>query len=243
MRGWPLPKLLPMVPPSFADNDGTMKPEPPCEAFHDLLRGMAALSGNRIVADIARLYGKGAPPDLSIACNHKQIASKQWLVEALAEHYPKPAGPIWVLGAWYGVLGAMLLDDPRLAIDQVVSLDVDPSCAEVAKTLNHRHVGSGRFRAVTADMMTMDFGAQSPAPGLVVNTSCEHLADVPGWVATLPAGLPLVLQSNDYYREPDHRSCVPSLDAFREQAGLAEIWFAGARPTKNYTRFMLIGRR
>ena len=63
MRGWPLPKLLPMVPPSFADNDGTMTPEPPCEAFHDLLRGMAALSGNRIVADIARLYGKGAPPD------------------------------------------------------------------------------------------------------------------------------------------------------------------------------------
>ena len=232
-----------MVPPSFADNDGTMTPEPPCEAFHDLLRGMAALSGNRIVADIARLYGKGAPPDLSIACNHKQIASKQWLVEALAEHCPKPAGPVWVLGAWYGVLGAMLLDDPRLAIDQVVSLDVDPSCAEVAKTLNHRHVGSGRFRAVTADMMAMDFGAQSPAPGLVINTSCEHLGDVPGWVATLPAGLPLVLQSNDYYREPDHRSCVPSLDAFREQAGLAEIWFAGARPTKNYTRFMLIGRR
>ena len=38
-----------------------MTPEPPVEAFHDLLRGMAALSGNRIVADVARLYGKGAP--------------------------------------------------------------------------------------------------------------------------------------------------------------------------------------
>ena len=77
----------------------------------------------------------------------------------------------------------------------------------------------------------------------MINTSCEHLDDVPGWIATLPAGLPLVLQSNDYFREPDHRSCVPSLDAFREQAGLGEIVFAGARPAKNYTRFMLIGRR
>jgi hypothetical protein len=92
-------------------------------------------------------------------------------------------------------------------------------------------------------MMAVDFATQSPAPGLVINTSCEHLADVPGWLATLPKGLPLVLQSNDYVREPDHRSCVPSLDAFREQAGLSEVWFAGARPAKNYTRFMLIGRR
>ena len=220
-----------------------MTPEPPQEAFHDLLRGMAALSGHRIVADIARLYGKGAPPDLSIACNHKQIASKQWLVEALVETYPKPEGPVWVLGAWYGVLGALLLDDERLAIPEIVSLDIDPTCAPVADILNHRHVAAGRFRAVTADMTAVDFAAQSPAPGLVINTSCEHLDDVPGWIATLPKRVPLVLQSNDYFREPDHRSCVPSLDAFREQAGLSEVWFAGARPAKNYTRFMLIGRR
>jgi hypothetical protein len=92
-------------------------------------------------------------------------------------------------------------------------------------------------------MMALDFGAETPAPGLVVNTSCEHLDDVPGWLATLPRGLPLLLQSNDYVREPDHRSCVPSLEAFRDQAGLSETFFAGALPTKNYTRFMLIGRR
>ncbi|CAH1668583.1 Class I SAM-dependent methyltransferase [Hyphomicrobiales bacterium] len=232
-----------MVRRPFDHSDGIMKPEPPCEAFHDLLRGMAALSGNRIVADVARLYGKGAPPDLSIACNHKQIASKQWLVEALSEACPKPDGPVWVLGAWYGVLGALLLDDERLSIGQVISLDIDPSCAPIAEILNHRHVASGRFRALTADMTALDFAAQAPRPGLVINTSCEHLADVPGWVATLPAGLPVLLQSNDYFREPDHCSCVASLDAFREQAGLGEVWFAGARPTKNYTRFMLIGRR
>ena len=220
-----------------------MTPEPPQEAFHDLLRGMAALSGHRIVADIARLYGKGAPPDLSIACNHKQIASKQWLVEALVETYPKPEGPVWVLGAWYGVLGALLLDDERLAIPEIISLDIDPTCAPVADILNHRHVAAGRFRAVTADMMAVDFAAQSPAPGLVINTSCEHLDDVPGWLSSLPPGLPVLLQSNDYVRELDHRSCVPSLEAFQAQAGLGETWFAGALPTKNYTRFMLIGRR
>jgi hypothetical protein len=216
----------------------------PADALYDILRGVAALTGDAIVADLARLVGKGAPADLSIAFNHKQIASKRWLVESVAEVLPKPDGPVWVLGAWHGVLGAMLLADERLAIPRVVSLDIDPGCAPIAEILNHRHVASGRFRAVTADMMRLDFEqAEGGRPGLVINTSCEHLDDVPGWIAGLPAGLPLLLQSNDYVREPDHRSCVPSLDAFKAQAGLSELWFAGALPTKNYTRFMLIGRK
>ncbi|MGE7468423.1 class I SAM-dependent methyltransferase [Bosea sp. NPDC003192] len=214
------------------------------EALHDILRGVAALTDNAIVADLARLVGNGVRADISIAFNPKQIASKRWLVEMLAEVLPKPDGPVWVLGAWHGVLGAMLLADERLVVPQLVSLDIDPDCAPIAEILNHRHVATGRFRALTADMMSLDFeGAEGRRPGLVINTSCEHLDDVPGWIASLPAGLPLLLQSNDYFREPDHRSCVPSLDAFKAQAGLSDLWFAGALPTKNYTRFMLIGRR
>jgi hypothetical protein len=216
----------------------------PADALYDILRGVAALTGDAIVADLARLIGKGAPADLSIAFNHKQIASKRWLIETVAEVLPKPGGPVWVLGAWHGVLGAMLLADERLAIARVVSLDIDPGCAPIAEILNYRHVATGRFRALTADMMSLDFDrVEGGRPGLVINTSCEHLDDVPGWIASLPAGLPLLLQSNDYFREPDHRSCVPSLEAFKAQAGLSEVWFAGALPSKNYTRFMLIGRR
>ncbi|HEV2510618.1 class I SAM-dependent methyltransferase [Bosea sp. (in: a-proteobacteria)] len=214
------------------------------EALHDILRGVAALTDDAIVADLARLVGKGVRADISIAFNPKQIASKRWLVETLAQVLPKPGGPVWVLGAWHGVLGAMLLADERLAIPQLVSLDIDPDCAPIAEILNHRHVAAGCFRAQTADMMELDFErGEGGWPGLVINTSCEHLDDVPGWISSLPAGLPLLLQSNDYFREPDHRSCVPSLDAFKAQAGLSELWFAGALPSKNYTRFMLIGRR
>lgn len=214
------------------------------EALHDILRGVAALTDDAVVGDLARLVGKGVRADISVAFNPKQIASKRWLIDVLAEILPRPDGPVWVLGAWHGVLGAMLLADARLSIPQVVSLDIDPDCAPVAETLNHRHVAAGRFRAVTADMMALDFARlDGGRPGLVINTSCEHLADVPGWLAGLPAGLPLLLQSNDYVREPDHRSCVPTLAAFEAQAGFSELWFAGALPTRNYTRFMLIGRR
>ncbi|HEV7257993.1 MAG TPA: class I SAM-dependent methyltransferase [Bosea sp. (in: a-proteobacteria)] len=220
-----------------------MTRDTPPDAFYDILRGVAALTGNGVVADLARLVADEMPPDLWVAFNHKQIGSKRWLIDALAEAMPRLDGPVWVLGAWYGVLGAMLLADERLAIPAVVSVDLDPGCAPVAERLNRRHLAAGRFRTLTADMMTLDFSGQEPAPGLVINTSCEHLDDVPGWLATLPPGLPLLLQSNDYVREPDHRSCVASLEAFQAQAGLSETLFAGARPTKNYTRFMLIGRR
>lgn len=215
----------------------------PPDAFYDILRGVAALTGNPIVGDLARLVADDMPPELWIAFNHKQIGSKRWLVDALAQVLPRPEGPVWVLGAWYGVLGAMLLGDERLAIGEVVSLDLDPACAPVAERLNRRHRADGRFRALTGDMMALDFALERPAPGLVINTSCEHLADVPGWLAGLPAGLPVLLQSNDYVREPDHRSCVTSLAGFKAQAGLSEIWFEGELPTRNYTRFMLIGRR
>lgn len=215
---------------------------PPPDAFYDILRGVAALTGNRVVADLARLVGNEMPPDLWVAFNHKQIASKRWLVDVLAEVMPRPQGPVWVLGAWYGVLGAMLLDDERLGLSEVVNLDIDPGCAPVAERLNRRHVADGRFRAITADMRGLDFANQPVTPGLVVNTSCEHLGDVRGWLASLPPGLPLLLQSNDYFREPDHCSCVACLETFKEQAGLSELIYAGALPQKNYTRFMLIGR-
>lgn len=216
----------------------------PPDAHYDILRGVAALTQNRIVADLAPLVVDGEmPDDLWVAFNHKQIGSKRWLIDALAEALPAPAGPVWVLGAWYGVLGAMILDDTRLTISGVISLDRDPGCAAVAEKLNRRHVANERFKAVTADMMTLDFAAMEPAPGLVINTSCEHLADVPGWLGSLPTGMPVLLQSNDYVREPDHRSCVPSLQAFLDQAQLSEVVFSGALPIRNYTRFMLIGRR
>jgi hypothetical protein len=220
-----------------------MTTAPPPDAFYDILRGVAALTGNRVVADLARLVGNEMPPDLWVAFNHKQIASKRWLVDALAEVMPRPQGPVWVLGAWYGVLGAMLLDDERLGLSEIVSLDIDPGCAPVAERLNRRHVAEGRFRTITADMRGLDFANQPVMPGLVVNTSCEHLDDVSGWLDSLPLGLPLLLQSNNYFREPDHCSCVACLETFKAQAGLSELIYAGALPQKNYTRFMLIGRR
>ena len=72
-------------------------------------------------------------------------------------------------------------------------------------------------------MYELDY--RSGAPDLVVNTSCEHIADVRGWLDLLPAGTRVLLQSNDYFAEPTHINCVASLEEFAGLAGLGDVRF------------------
>ncbi len=213
------------------------------EDCYDILRGLALLTGRRIVEDLAHCLESAPLGDLAIAFNHKQIGSKLFLRDRLFDIYGGAYDRIVIVGGWYGVLAALLFDDARFVPAMITSLDIEPHCADVANRLNQRFTAAGRFAALTQDMNRFDYSAFAGPGQLVINTSCEHLADVPGWLALLPPGTRVVLQSNDYRREPDHRSCVDDLPAFESQAGLQEVLYTGIYPTKNYNRFMLIGRR
>ena len=76
---------------------------------------------------------------------------------------------------------------------------------------------------------------------LVINTSCEHLAQFERWYARIPAGQRLAMQSNDYFAVAEHVNCVPDLATFRVQAPLATVQFAGQKQMRRYVRFMQIG--
>lgn len=207
----------------------------------DILRGIAAFTQNDVVANLAATVARYPRPDLAVAFNQKQIASKAWLRDSLFDTLGGAYERIWVLGGWYGVLSALLFDDPRFSIGGIDSIDVDPGCVSVAESLNAAMAVNGRFKAITADMETLSY--EEAAPTLVINTSCEHVADLSVALGRMPAGMKVVLQSNNYRREPDHVSCVDSLGEFEEQARLAKVLFRGELVTKNYTRFMLIGER
>jgi hypothetical protein len=211
----------------------------PDRAF-DLLRGTAAYTGNGLLAALAHTIARYPEARLEEAFNHKQVACKRWARDRLYEAHGGGFGAIWVLGGWYGVLAAMIFDDSRFSIGEILSIDIDPAVAPVAVTLNGEAAQEGRFKAATADMLSLDYDER---PDLVINTSCEHLTDLGQWLQRIPRGTAMLLQSNDYFVEPEHVGCFPSLDAFREAAGLAEIVYAGELPQKKYTRFMLIGRR
>jgi hypothetical protein len=47
----------------------------------------------------------------------------------------------------------------------------------------------------------------------------------------------------DYFACSEHVNCVPDLAAFRAQAPMRELLFAGEHKLRRYIRFMLIGRK
>jgi hypothetical protein len=208
----------------------------------DVLRGLAQYTGSRFVRDLAEAVVRHPYHNISQALGHRQVACKVWLRDELLGAFGGRYGTIWVVGGWYGVLPAMLFDDARYGIDRIVSFDLDADCAAVAHAVNRGPVEEGRFEAHTGDMYQLAYDGPA-APDLVINTSCEHIPDVGRWMARLPVGTAVVLQSNDYVDEPEHINCVNSLDEFIDQAGLSKVAFSGVLETKKYDRFMLIGNR
>jgi hypothetical protein len=209
----------------------------------DLLRGAAEFTASPLIASLAKTIAAFPDAALDVAFNHKQIACKIWARNALFQHLGPSFGAIWVLGGWYGVMAAILLDDRRFAIGHIRSIDFDPAVAAVAHMLNAEASGAGRFSTSAADMYSLDYHAPADRPDLVINTSCEHIPDLEGWLALLPPGMPVLLQSNNYATEPSHVNIVRSLDHFADTAALSRIVFAGELELRNYTRYMLIGHR
>jgi hypothetical protein len=241
----------------FARRGARRRPDPIREAspvtdakdefYRDILEGLAIYSGSMLQRDVLATLTRFEAPALGEALNKNQMASKMWLADELYRTVGRDLGHVLVLGGWFGVLSAVLLHDPRFAIQRIVSLDIDPRCAAIASSLNSTNVRSDRFTAATGDMLDHDYSGTALAverpPNLVINTSCEHLSEFARWFERIPGGQLLVLQSNDYFACDEHVNCVPDLAAFRTQAPLSVLLFAGERKLRRYTRFMLIGRK
>ena len=190
------------------------------QAF-DLTRGIAVYSNSKLVAGLARVIAKHPHAEVGVAFNHKQLASKMWARDSLLASLGGKFQRVWILGGWYGVLAAMLLDDPRFEIETIDSIDIDPAVEEVCRTLAG-DVGD-RFCALTNDMYALDYAAGRP--DLVINTSCEHIIDLKAWLQLLPRSTAVLLQSNNYVSEPTHINCMNSLAEFADEAGLDRTGF------------------
>ena len=216
------------------------------EFYRDILEGMALYTRSAFQRDVLTTLARHDEPALAEALNKNQIASKVWLADSLFETVGGNLGNVLIVGGWFGVLAAVLLHDARFAIANVTSLDIDPRCADVALALNATHARSGKFVAVTGDMLAYDyvkFAGGGSDRSLVINTSCEHVSALDRWYAGIPAGQLLALQSNDYFACSEHVNCVADLGAFRAQAPMRDVLYAGERKLRRYVRFMLIGRK
>lgn len=220
--------------------------DPAAQSCKDILDGLAVLYENPFIRDIRDTVLAYSGSAIGVALNKNQTACKKWLLEELARVRGPELGRVHILAGWYGLLGAMLLADPRLGIAHLTVMDIDPACEDVALSLNATHVRAGRFAFRRQDIHELDYSSPPEglqAPDIVINTSCEHLAGFAHWYARLPEGVTLVLQSNDYVAIPEHVNCVESLADFERQAPMRERLYAGALKLDKYTRFMLIGRK
>lgn len=224
--------------------------------YKDILDGLSLFYKSDFIMDIRNTALQFPASGLGNALNRRQTTSKLWLLDALRETCGRDLGVVHVLGGWYGVLAALIRNDPRFTCEKIVSIDIDPDCEKVANSLNVAAVESGRFLSVTADIYDLDYRAGEirtgrrngraaqiqPRPDILINTSCEHLDRFGDWFGRLPEDILLVLQSNDYFAEAEHINCVASLADFKVQAPMREVRYEGRLELDKYTRFMLIGR-
>lgn len=169
-----------------------------------------------------------------------QIISKEWLITELKkqkDHFT-PWPTIDIHGGWVGTLSSMLFQS-ELYISHINSIDIDPECEPIARTMNQMELESGKFRAITADMCTFRSDAD-----IIINTSFEHITQdqYDLWVSGLPYNSLIVLQSNNY-NIPEHIRIANSLEEFKQQSELENILYAGELKLPLYTRYMIIGKR
>ncbi len=139
-----------------------------------------SIAGSPLVKGIAKVIAKHPDADIGNAFNHKQVACKMWARDKLFESVGGVFGEIWIVGGWYGVFAAMLLEDPRFQIGRIENSDIDPGVGAIAETLNHAHASAVRAQSpLTCTRWTI----MRARADLVVNTSCEHIPDLREWLA------------------------------------------------------------
>jgi len=166
-----------------------------------------------------------------------QMRSKEWLIDCLGKHIHRSVR-IDIHGGWVGVLASMLFQSD-VPIINIRSIDIDPVCEPIAGNMNKIEEITGRFRAVTADMCAIRSDAD-----VVINTSCEHITQdqYDLWLSGMPYSSLLILQSNNY-DIPEHVRTANTLEQFKEQCHLEQIYWAGELELPLYTRFMIIGKQ
>jgi len=165
-----------------------------------------------------------------------QVHSKLWLIEKLKHFVADNPNKIVIHGGWNGVLASLLFNS-SIKVEHIISVDIDPTCKEIANTINKRYEMEGRFSAVTADMCEYTKEAD-----VVINTSTEHIkkSNLRIWKENIPQGTLVAAQNNDFFSLEEHINCVNSVKELSDILQLntfQEYVFT----TPKYKRFMVIG--
>lgn len=177
--------------------------------------------------------------ELRDALSDGQLLSKNWVVEVLHDLIEEGKLPVEgkqirvaILGGWIGTL-SLMMNAWELPV-AITSVDLDERSNRVAEKLNYDFT----FNTMTMNMYDIDYSQFD----LIINTSSEHIPDIPKWRSQIPEGKIILVQNNDFEEGNGHVSCVRNSNELRKQLKLAEVIYEGTRTFPQYSRFMLIGR-
>jgi len=191
--------------------------------------------------------------DFMDALSWGQLKSKRWIISTL-EEIDVDLGIVFLCAGWYAILAGMMFES-KLKVDKIRSFDIDESCANIADTVNRKYVANDwKFKASTLDIHKMTYPATyttkkfsgqqqilTDYPNTIINTSCEHITNFRLWYNSLPSGVLLILQTNNYFEIEDHINCSKSLEDFAIITPMNEVLYEGELNLQCYKRFMRIG--
>lgn len=160
-----------------------------------------------------------------------QIASKKWLVQEVCNfrmHWDR----VLVLGSWNGVLLYELFNTYG-DVNCFDFLDNDP--------LTHKHrdiyfeVNDLPKNYNSIEMDATEF-SDHESYDLVINTSCEHMPDIPAIYGPLYA-----LQSSDQEEVDDHINCIKETRQLSTKNNINKRMLEGKRSMGSHHRYMVIG--
>jgi hypothetical protein len=221
-----------------------------------------------IPANMKKMINRFEGDALTDAFSRGQLQSKLWLVNTVNELELNLGEHTYVCAGWYGVLPALMFE--RLDIDgKIYSFDIDPSTDNPADTLNKEYIIENMtFKSFVYDVRELTFEKQvipinhykySDAttfekqsgmqeiepPSCIINTSCEHIENFDEWWKTIPEGMLVIMQNNNFVEHDDETvvNTVNSQEEWSEKLNLSETLFEGTLELEKYDRYMCIGRK
>lgn len=175
------------------------------------------------------------------AFSHGQIVSKIWLCDNI-EKYLKEDTKILILGAWYNVLGFMLLTRYK-QISKITGVDINKDVKFVADKLSDAWPKIVNNITMDADLVdTSEYD-------IIINCSPEHM-QTNDWFYKIPTNKLVIIQSSNVTIEKEPwLVCNPnqSIDIFITKYRCNNTHFIDTLSIDyahwGYKRFMLIGEK
>ena len=176
-----------------------------------------------------------------------QLASKIWLIKELKRIGYNPNRDWAILGCWIGAIVPLL--HREFDIQRIYGLDTDSDAVVLSEVFNRRYFeDSWKYKGVVADVSTLNTSAMefftageliATRPGVVINTSCEHMSTE--WFDTADVHQLIVMQTNNSEYEEGHINVCHSVEDMQYKYPLNKTLYAGEFKMPSYTRIMQIG--